>query len=77
MVANLPLQGTPLQHCLKDSKTPEASPYPFVNLQEVTPGRWGQGLTAAKMKECIWANTEFVANFEFLAWTDSQHVRHI
>jgi bifunctional non-homologous end joining protein LigD len=50
---------------------------PFVNLPEATPGRWGQGLTAAKMKECIWVRPKFVANFEFLDWTDSNHVRHI
>jgi DNA ligase D-like protein (predicted ligase) len=50
---------------------------PFVNLPEATPGRWGQGLTAAKMKECIWVRPRLVANFEFLEWTDSNHVRHI
>jgi bifunctional non-homologous end joining protein LigD len=26
---------------------------PFVNLPEATSGRWGQGLTAAKMESCI------------------------
>lgn len=50
---------------------------PFTNLPETTPGRWGQGLTAAKMKECIWVKARLVANFEFLEWTDSNHVRHI
>lgn len=50
---------------------------PFVNLPEATPGRWGQGLTAAKMRECIWVKPKLVANFEFLEWTDSNHVRHI
>ena len=50
---------------------------PFANLPEVTSGRWGQGLTAAKMKECIWVRPRFVAKFEFLEWTDSNHVRHI
>jgi bifunctional non-homologous end joining protein LigD len=50
---------------------------PFVNLPEATPGRWGQGLTAAKMKDCIWVRPKLVANFEFLEWTDSNHVRHI
>lgn len=50
---------------------------PFVNLPEATAGRWGQGLTAAKMKECIWVKPKLVANFEFLEWTDSNHVRHI
>ena len=49
----------------------------FASLPEATSGRWGQGLTAAKMKECIWVRPRFVANFEFLEWTDSNHVRHI
>jgi DNA ligase D-like protein (predicted ligase) len=50
---------------------------PFGNLPEAKSGRWGQGLTAAKMKECIWVEPRLVANFEFLEWTDSNHVRHI
>jgi DNA ligase D-like protein (predicted ligase) len=50
---------------------------PFANLPEATSGRWGQGLTAAKMKECIWVRPRLVANFEFLEWTDSNHVRHV
>ena len=50
---------------------------PFANLPDATSGRWGQGLTAAKMKECIWVRPRLVANFEFLEWTDSNHVRHI
>jgi ATP-dependent DNA ligase len=27
---------------------------PFVNLPEGQAGRWGQGLSAEKMKECVW-----------------------
>jgi hypothetical protein len=27
---------------------------PFANLPEARQGRWGQGLTAAKMRECRW-----------------------
>ena len=50
---------------------------PFENLPELKSGRWGQGLTAAKMKECIWVKPSLVANFEFLEWTDTNHVRHI
>jgi DNA ligase D-like protein (predicted ligase) len=49
---------------------------PFVNLPETEPGRWGQGLTAEKMKECIWVNPETVAHIEFLEWTDADHLRH-
>ena len=50
---------------------------PFANLPEATSGRWAQGLTATKMKECLWVRPRLVANFEFLEWTDSNHVRHI
>lgn len=49
---------------------------PFENLPESKSGRWGQGLTA-KMKECVWVKPKLVANFEFLEWTDTNHVRHI
>jgi ATP-dependent DNA ligase len=50
---------------------------PFKNLPEARSGRWGEGLTAAKVKECTWVKPELVANFEFLEWTDANHVRHI
>jgi bifunctional non-homologous end joining protein LigD len=50
---------------------------PFANLPEEKTGRWGQGLIATKMKQCVWVKPELVANFEFLEWTDTNHVRHI
>jgi bifunctional non-homologous end joining protein LigD len=50
---------------------------PFTNLPELKSGRWGQRLTAAKMQECIWVKPKLVANFGFLEWTDTNHVRHI
>jgi bifunctional non-homologous end joining protein LigD len=50
---------------------------PFKNLPERTTGRWGDGLTAAKMKACVWVKPSLVANFEFLEWTGTSHVRHI
>ena len=31
---------------------------PFANLPELSEGRWGQGLTAEKMKGCIWVKPE-------------------
>ena len=49
---------------------------PFANLPEKQAGRWGQGLTAEKMKECVWLKPEAVANFEFLEWTGADHLRH-
>jgi bifunctional non-homologous end joining protein LigD len=50
---------------------------PFANLPEAKSGRWGEGLTAEKMVNCVWVRPELVARFDFLEWTDSNHVRHI
>jgi ATP-dependent DNA ligase len=50
---------------------------PFRNLPEARSRRWGERLTAAKMKEGVWVKPSLVANFEFLEWTDTNHVRHI
>lgn len=49
---------------------------PFVNLPEKEAGRWGQGLTAEKVKECIWVKPRIVAEIEFLEWTGADHLRH-
>ena len=49
---------------------------PFVNLPEKHPGRWGQGLTAAKMAECRWLKPKLVGQFEFVEWTPDDHLRH-
>ena len=46
------------------------------NLPELAEGRWGQGLTAEKMKECVWLKPEAVARIEFLEWTGADHLRH-
>jgi len=49
---------------------------PFINLPESKTGRWGQGLTAAKMKDCRWLKPVLVGQFEFLEWTGENHLRH-
>jgi ATP-dependent DNA ligase len=49
---------------------------PFANLPESAAGRWGQGLTTEKMKECVWLKPEAVAQIEFLEWTGADHLRH-
>jgi DNA ligase D-like protein (predicted ligase) len=49
---------------------------PFVNLPEEQAGRWGQGLTAEKMNECVWLRPKKVARIEFLEWTGAAHLRH-
>jgi bifunctional non-homologous end joining protein LigD len=49
---------------------------PFTNLPESKSGRWGEGLTADKMKDCRWLKPVLVAEFEFLEWTADNHLRH-
>ena len=54
----------------------ETGDCPFANLPEAKSGRWGQGLTAAKMAECQWLKPVLVGQFEFLEWTADDHLRH-
>jgi bifunctional non-homologous end joining protein LigD len=49
---------------------------PFANLPEKKAGRWGAGLTAAKMIECRWLKPVLVGQFEFVEWTEDGHLRH-
>jgi len=49
---------------------------PFVNLPDENPSRWGENLTAEKMKECVWLRPEAVAHIEFLEWTEGNRLRH-
>jgi DNA ligase D-like protein (predicted ligase) len=54
----------------------KTSKCPFVNLPESTPGRWGQGLTAEKMKSCLWVKPEVVVRIDFSEWTGADKLRH-
>ena len=49
---------------------------PFANLPEAKGGRWGAGLTANKMADCRWLKPQLVGQFEFVEWTDGNHLRH-
>ena len=49
---------------------------PFANLPDTHKSRWGDELTAEKMKECIWLRPEAVAQIEFLEWTAGDRLRH-
>ena len=49
---------------------------PFANLPEARGGRWGEGLTAEKMKACHWLTPVLVGQFEFVEWTPDGHLRH-
>jgi hypothetical protein len=42
---------------------------PFVNLPDRSEGRWGEGLTAAKIAACCWLHPFIVVRVEFLEWT--------
>jgi bifunctional non-homologous end joining protein LigD len=54
----------------------ETEKCPFANLPDASPGPWGQGLTAEKMKQCHWLRPEAVAQIEFGEWTSNDRLRH-
>jgi ATP-dependent DNA ligase len=54
-----------------------ASPtMPFANLPDTHKSRWGDELTAEKMKKCVWLRPEAVVQVEFLEWTGADRLRH-
>jgi len=61
---------------LRKMKPLETSECPFVNLPESGPGRWGDGLTADKMKDHRWVKPALLSRIEFLEWTPDRHLRH-
>ncbi len=60
----------------KQFRALEIGECPFGNLPEAGSGRWGQGLTAEKMRDCRWLKPVLVGQFEFLEWTPDDHLRH-
>jgi bifunctional non-homologous end joining protein LigD len=64
------------QQLFKRLRSLEIPACPFTNLPEAKSGRWGYGLTKAKMAECRWVKPVLVGQFEFLEWTSDQHLRH-
>ncbi|MCU1325001.1 MAG: dependent ligase [Bryobacterales bacterium] len=64
------------EELMKKFRGLEARDCPFVNLPEAKSGRWGAGLTAAKMVDCRWLKPVLVGQFEFLEWTGENHLRH-
>jgi bifunctional non-homologous end joining protein LigD len=49
---------------------------PFANLPDKHKSRWGDELTAEKMKKCVWLRPEAVVQVEFLEWTGADRLRH-
>ena len=64
------------EQLFKRLKPLEIKECPFANLPEARTGRWGAGLTAAKMKDCRWLKPVLVGQFEFTEWTPDNHLRH-
>lgn len=60
----------------KKIKALEIQECPFTNLPEKKPGRWGAGLTAAKMADCRWLKPVLVGQFEYVEWRADAHLRH-
>jgi ATP-dependent DNA ligase len=53
----------------------EVQECPFANLPQAKEGRWGAGLTAAKMKDCVWLRPQLVGEFQYTEWTGDGHLR--
>lgn len=49
---------------------------PFVNLPAKREGRWGQGITAARMRQCTWLEPRLVCQIRFSEWTEDGGLRH-
>ena len=49
---------------------------PFVNLPDVSTGRWGGGISAEQMREMRWTRPELVAQIRFTEWTADNRLRH-
>ena len=56
---------------LPGSQEAESCPCPFKNLPEKRASRWGEALTAEKMKECYWVKPKLVCQVAFVEWTDA------
>jgi DNA ligase D-like protein (predicted ligase) len=48
----------------------------FVNLPETHRSRFGEELSAEKIKKAVWLRPKAVARIEFLEWTDADRLRH-
>jgi hypothetical protein len=70
---NTPAVRKQLHQRFRVLETPECR---SANLPESRAGRWGDGLTAAKMKNCRWLRPVLVGQFEFVEWTPDKHLRH-
>jgi bifunctional non-homologous end joining protein LigD len=49
---------------------------PFANLPSSRTGHWGEGVTAADMKDYTWLKPKVVAEIKFTEWTTGNVLRH-
>jgi bifunctional non-homologous end joining protein LigD len=42
---------------------------PFVNLPDSSAGRWSSGITASKMRTCVWLKPDLICQVRFAEWT--------
>jgi len=54
----------------------EIAECPFANLPQARASRWGEGLTAEKMKDCRWLRPVLVGQLGFVEWPPDGHLRH-
>ena len=59
--ASMPTRARPWLS--KKFRPQEIAECPFANLPEAKSGRWGQGLTKAKMADCRWLKPVLVGQF--------------
>src|SRR6202790_4320420 len=57
-------------------RPPTIETCPFVTLPEPGRSRWGESLTAEKMKQCVWVEPKLTARIEFLERTEGDRLRH-
>ena len=55
----------------RSSRSCDIDDCPFTNLPEKKASRWGEALTAEKMKECRWVKPELVCQVAFVEWTEA------
>jgi ATP-dependent DNA ligase len=48
----------------------------FANLPETGRSRWGESLTAEKMKQCVWVEPKMTVRIEYLERTEGGRLRH-
>jgi bifunctional non-homologous end joining protein LigD len=53
-------------------RTPDC---PFANLPTQRSGKFGQGVTAADMKQCVWLKPQLVCQVRFQEWTHDDNLR--